>query len=84
DYAAFRSYLESHRSQRFTFLFGGNDPLLRQKFGLRAIPHAVLTDPDGRLVADYTRRPGEGIQMEFDKIMKRASQNPGSGTWKDR
>jgi thiol-disulfide isomerase/thioredoxin len=84
QYGDFESYLSSHRNQKFTFLYGGNDPLLRQKFNLRSIPHAVLIGPDGKLVSDYTRRPGEGIQTDFDKIVKRAAENPGSGTWKDR
>jgi thiol-disulfide isomerase/thioredoxin len=84
QYDDFKNYLSSHRNQKFTFLYGGNDPLLRQKFNLRSIPHAVLIGPDGKLVSDYTRRPGEGIQIDFDKIVKRAAENPGSGTWKDR
>jgi thiol-disulfide isomerase/thioredoxin len=83
DYEDFRRYISSHRNQQPVFLFGGNDPLLRQKFGMRAIPHAVLTDASGRIMSDYTRRPSEGIQIEFGKIVKQLNASRGQGTWKD-
>lgn len=85
DYESFRNYISENRDQRPEILFGGNDPLLRQKFGLRAIPHAVLVDPEGKIVSEYTRRPSEGIQTEFERIEKKLKENaPGSGTWREK
>jgi len=84
DYEAFRNYISTNKDQRPVFLFGGNDPLLRQKFSLRAIPHAVLVDQEGRIKSDYTLLPGEGIQQEFEKISRALTKSSGGGTWKDK
>ena len=81
DYNAFKSYLAKHRDQKFTFLYGGGDFLLREKFDLRTVPHAVLMNTEGKVVGDYTRRPTEGIQMDFEKIVNQKAK--ASGTWKD-
>jgi thiol-disulfide isomerase/thioredoxin len=81
--AQFKKYLGDHRTQKFTFLQGQGDALLREKFNLRSIPYAVLIDPDGKFVADYTRKPSEGVQLEFDKIVKKLHQPKQGNTWRD-
>jgi len=81
DYNLFKSYLAKHRDQKFTFLYGGGDFLLREKFDLRTIPHAVLVNTEGKVVGDHTRKPTEGIQLEFEKILAQKAKS--TGTWKD-
>lgn len=71
DYDQFRKYLSLHKKQDFLFLSGKGDPLLRQKFNLKSIPTCFLFDPEGKLLSDYTKRPSEGIQKEFEKIIAR-------------
>jgi len=79
----FITYIQEHRDQEAVILYGGNDPVLRQLFNLKSIPHALFITPSGTIMSDYTRRPGEGIQTEFEKIFKKASEQ-GSGTWRDK
>lgn len=81
DYNLFKSYLAKHRDQKFTFLYGGGDFLLREKFDLRTVPHAVLVNTEGKVVGDYTRKPTEGIQLDFEKIATQKAK--ATGTWKD-
>lgn len=80
---AMKAHMQSNRNQNFTFLYGGNNPELREIFNLRAIPHSILLDANGAYMFDYTRKPSEGIQMDFDKIVALLRQPKGGKTWKD-
>jgi peroxiredoxin len=84
NYDQFTSYLHKNRQQKFIFLFGGGDPLLREKFDLMTVPTAVLIDPEGKIMADYTRLPTGGIQMDFAKIVAKKSKGNSEGTWKEK
>ncbi len=77
----FRKLARSLDDTRFTFLYGGSHASIRQIFQMRAIPHAVLINPAGKFVHDYTRKPTEGISSEFEKIS--SSKNKDGGTWRD-
>jgi cytochrome oxidase Cu insertion factor (SCO1/SenC/PrrC family) len=68
-------YVESHRDQKFTFLYGPTDPLLREKFNLRAVPYAIMLDAEGKVMYNYTKRPSEGVQADFEKIKQQAKQS---------
>lgn len=83
EYSEFETFLRENPSLRFEFLIGAGDPLLRQKMDVRALPHAVLIDPNGKVVADYTRRPSEGLNLEFEKLQKLLSPATGGRTWRD-
>lgn len=83
DYKSFLNYTRDHRDQQMEFLYAGTDPLIRKRLNIRAIPHAIFVNPEGLLTSDYTRRPGEGIQMEFSKIAEK-SRDQGSGTWRHK
>jgi len=86
SYDQFKKYLSENRDQKFTFLYGGGDPLLPEKFGVRSIPHAIMLDEKGKFMYSLTRKPSEGIQAEFDKVKARAAQNANKGTktWQDK
>jgi thiol-disulfide isomerase/thioredoxin len=83
NYDQFTSYLNKNRTQKFTFLFGGGDPLLREKFELTSVPSAILLDPEGKVMSDYTRLPSGGIQMDFAKIAASKGKQS-TGTWKEK
>jgi cytochrome oxidase Cu insertion factor (SCO1/SenC/PrrC family) len=75
-------YIESHRDQKFTFLYGPTDPLLREKFNLRAVPYAIMLDAEGKVMYNYTKRPSEGVQADFEKIKQQAKQSgQGGKSW---
>lgn len=76
-----KSHIISNKNQDFIFLFAGNNAELRDAFNLRAIPHAVLIDPDGKYIYDYTRKPSEGINLDFNKIVKMLREPKNGNTW---
>jgi hypothetical protein len=77
------SYAQKNRDFKYEFLYGGVDPLLREKFMLRSIPHAVLVDMDGKIMYNYTRKPSEGLNLDLDKITALLRKPKGGNTWKD-
>lgn len=84
DFTAFKKYLREHRSQQFTFLYGVGDPLITEKYNIRAIPHAVLLDHEGKRQFQHTRLPSEGAEDDFKRIKLNNKKSPsGRKTWKD-
>jgi thiol-disulfide isomerase/thioredoxin len=81
----FEKYVKNHPKQDFKFLFGNADPQLKRIFNVRSIPTVVMLDPESKVMFDYTRRPSEGVQQEFDSIKARSAKktNVGPKTWKD-
>jgi Thioredoxin-like len=85
SFADFEKYVSNHPKQDFTFLYGTVDPQIKRNFNLRTIPYVVLVGPDGKIMNDYTRRPSEGVQQEFEAIKARSAKKTtvGPKTWKD-
>jgi thiol-disulfide isomerase/thioredoxin len=84
DFETFKEFISSNREIKFDLLFGNADPLIAEKALVYAIPEAVMLNEEGRTVYAHTRKPSEGIQMDFDKIMLLMQQNPnGPKTWKN-
>lgn len=86
EYASFANDLSNYRDCEWPFVYGAADPLLREKYNIRSVPHACLLDTEGRLMYDYTRRPSEGAEGLFEELAARLrKQNPQQGqrTWKD-
>lgn len=81
---ALKSHVQANKDQKFEFIFTGNTPEIREVFHLRAIPQAVMLNPDGEIMFDYTRKPSEGIQMEFDKIVQLLHPKNGGKTWQSK
>jgi peroxiredoxin len=81
DYSKFKKHLATHRNQKFTFLSGKGDPLLTQKFNIRSLPHAVMLDPNHKVLFDYTKRPSEGIAPVWDSLITQTKK--GGKSWKD-
>lgn len=86
DHELFQKYIREHKNQKFEFLFGNGDILLRDKLNIKSIPYALMVNPEGAAMFDYTRKPGEGIQSDFEKIKQLAASNPTQGpkTWKKK
>jgi len=84
DINKMRKYAQDNRDQDFVFIFGGSDPLLREKFNLRNVPFAVIVDPQGKYMYDYTRKPSEGLNLDLDKIVKLLHAPANSKTWQGK
>jgi thiol-disulfide isomerase/thioredoxin len=85
DFKEFSKFVKDHPGQKWLSLYGPADPSLRKKVQLRTIPHAILVDPEGKFMYDYTRKPSEGVAKELDIIKsKMVKKDPNaSKTWKD-
>jgi thiol-disulfide isomerase/thioredoxin len=84
DYDSFKKILTEHKDMKFDFLYGNADPLLTEKAMIYAIPEAIMLNEEGRTMYARTRKPSEGIQMDFEKIIAMYKQNgTGPKTWKD-
>ena len=86
DNELFQKYIIQHKTQKFEFLFGNGDALLRDKLTIKSIPSSLMVNPDGTAMFDYTRKPSEGVQADFEKIKKMVDSNPKQGlkTWRDK
>ncbi|MFM9986631.1 MAG: TlpA family protein disulfide reductase [Flavobacteriales bacterium] len=81
----FKKYQREHPKQNFTMLYGYGDILLKEKFSLKSLPHAVLLDSEQKVITDYTALPSQGIQATFAKIQEQAKAGgQGPGTWKGK
>jgi hypothetical protein len=85
SFTEFEKYVKTHPKQEFTFLFGTADPQMKRIFNVRSIPHVVMIAPDSNFMFDYTRKPSEGVQKEFEMIKLRSEKKTtvGPKTWKD-
>lgn len=84
DYTDYKEFISKNRDFSFEILFGNADPLIAEKVMVFSIPEAVLLSEQGRTVYAHTRKPTEGIQTDFEKIMLTMKQNgTGPKTWKD-
>jgi thiol-disulfide isomerase/thioredoxin len=80
-----KKYMSENRDMKFNFLLGNADPLLAQKLNMRSIPHAVLIDGEGNYANSFTRRPSEGVRLDFEKYMAllKSQQKSGAKTWRE-
>ena len=86
DYDQFKAHLKENRNQDWTFLYGASDPLILDKFGVKALPTYILIDPDGKIYQDYTRTPSEGVVEDLSQIMiqlKKGSKDHKYKVWDD-
>lgn len=84
DFEQFKKMLVEYKDLKFDFLFGNADPLLAEKAMVFAIPEAVMLNEEGRTLYAHTKKPSEGIQVDFEKIITLYRQNgTGPKTWKN-
>lgn len=79
-----KRFMQSNREMQFTFLYAGNNPEIKESLMVRSIPHAIMIDPEGKLMHEYTRKPSEGIQAEFENISKKLRSPAKDNSWKGK
>lgn len=79
-----KRFMQSNREMDFTFLFAGNNPEIKESLMVRSIPHAIMIDPNSNLMYEYTRKPSEGIQTEFENISKKLRSPANDNSWKGK
>jgi len=85
DYRNYRKYLEDNLKLPIKLLYGNAEPFVYEKFNVRAIPHQVMLDAQGVILADFCPAPSD---PSFESFMNRSAPAPpskqGQRTWKDR
>jgi thiol-disulfide isomerase/thioredoxin len=84
DYMDFRKYLEDHPKQMLSFVYGNADPFIQEKLNLKAIPHQLLIDEQGKIVSDLEAPSDAGFEAMLNRVALKADgkqQHP--KTWKD-
>lgn len=86
DYRNYRKYLEENLKLPIKLVYGNAEPFVQEKFNLKAIPHQVLLDAKGVVVADVCPAPSDPL---FESFLNRtastsAPNRQGPKTWKDR
>ncbi len=78
----FKKYLQAHSKQKFTFLYGYGDVMLKENFALKAMPRAVMLGPDLKVKYTFTPLPSQGLDAVFAKIKQQAAAGgQGPKTW---
>ncbi len=82
DYLTYLDFLQQHPEMEKTIVYGLSEPMVFDIFDVQAVPEAVLMSPDGKLIYDYTRKPSEGVSLQFDKLVnrKQADKRPRVGS----
>jgi hypothetical protein len=85
DYRYYRKYLEDNLKLPIKLLYGNAEPMVHEKFNLKAIPHSVILDAKGVVVADVCPLPSD---PQFESFISRvataaAPAKQGPKTWKD-
>ncbi len=82
DYSAFKKFVREHKTMQFSFVYGAGDPLMTEKYNIRAIPSATFLDEEGKRISQQTLKPSEGVEDDF-KRSKSINTKPsqGRGTW---
>jgi thiol-disulfide isomerase/thioredoxin len=86
DYRNYRKYLEENLKLPIKLVYGNAEPFVQEKFNLKAIPHQVLLDAKGLVVADVCPAPSDPLFEAFLNRVAAASvpNRQGTRTWKDR
>jgi peroxiredoxin len=70
-----RYFLEKHK-YNWVFLHSGNDNELLEKYGVLTYPVFLLLDPQGNIVNYPALKPSEGIENEFNLLLKKEDEIP--------
>ena len=86
DYKNYRKYLEENLKLPIKMVYGNAEPFVQEKFNLKAIPHQVLLDAKGVVVADVCPAPSDPFFESFLNRIATASvpNRQGPKTWKNR
>jgi thiol-disulfide isomerase/thioredoxin len=85
EYRNYRKYLEENLKLPVKLLYGNAEPFVYEKFNVRAIPHQVMLDPQGVIVADFCPAPSDPTFESFiNRAVPASPSRQGQRTWKDR
>jgi hypothetical protein len=85
DYRSYRKYLEENLKLPVKLVYGNAVPLVHEKFRIKAIPHQVMLDSAGVVVADVCPLPSDPFFESFvNRILVAVpADRQGPKTWRD-
>jgi thiol-disulfide isomerase/thioredoxin len=85
DYRSYRKYVEENLKLPVKLVYGNAVPLVHEKFRIKAIPHQVMLDSAGVVVADVCPLPSDPFFESFvNRILVAVPANgQGPKTWRD-
>jgi hypothetical protein len=79
----FTDFVVENSGLDWIFLYGPSYDALRDVFSIHTVPTYILLAPDGTIMYDYTRKPSEGINLEFDKLQRKTNRPDKIKVWDD-
>ena len=79
----FTDFVVENSGLEWIFLYGPSYDALRDVFSIHTVPTYILLAPDGTIMYDYTRKPSEGINLEFDKLQRKLNRPDKIKVWED-
>jgi Thioredoxin-like len=83
EMSGFLDYTHTHRKLKTQIFYAGNHPEIKEQFCISALPHAILLDPNGFYLNDYTKLPSEGIGGQIERWLQTNGSIKNNGTWKE-
>jgi hypothetical protein len=83
EMSGFLDYTHEHRKLKTQLFYAGNHPEIKEQFCISALPHAILLDPNGFYLNDYTKLPSEGIGGQIERWLQTNGTIKNNGTWKE-
>jgi thiol-disulfide isomerase/thioredoxin len=85
DYRNYRKHLEDNLKLPIKLLYGNVEPFIYEKFNVRAIPHQVMLDAQGLILADFCPAPSDpSFESFINRSLPALPSKQGQRTWKDR
>ena len=75
DVSSVKQFL-SGKGFDFDLVFAGGNPTLLQGFKVKSTPEFVLYTPEGSLNSSYTKKPSEGIEDDFKRLLRDKQRAP--------
>jgi thiol-disulfide isomerase/thioredoxin len=68
DFEDFKGFVLGSKRLKLLQLYGFSDALIREKTGVYSVPQALLFDPEGKLLYDYTPLPTDDLETPLKRL----------------
>ncbi|MGB1032126.1 MAG: peroxiredoxin family protein, partial [Flavobacteriales bacterium] len=75
DISSVKEFL-SGKDFDFDLVFAGGNPTLLQGFKVKSTPEFLLFTPESTLYSSYTRKPSEGVEDDFKRVLRQKQRQP--------
>lgn len=83
DFKSFKEFVSRNHRNKWTFLYGMSDPLVREKLDIWSLPTSFLISPEGKYLEANMPLPSRGLEAYFYKMNADASKRQKLKVWDD-